>query len=74
MPDPFVADLFARQPGAQRPWVKAVTTSHIWAGALPASLSAGAHRLTIRARDEYGGEVVAHMLLEVAERGGPAPA
>jgi hypothetical protein len=53
--------------------VKAVTTSHIWAGALPANLGPGAHRLTIRARDEYGGEVVANMLLEVAERGS-APA
>jgi len=52
----------------QKPWVEAVISSHVWKASLPANLGVGAHRLTVRARDEYGRELVAPMVLEVAER------
>lgn len=63
--DPVVAELFAQQPGVQRPWVKAVASSHLWKAPLPADLGTGAHRLEVRVRDEYGRELVERLLLEV---------
>jgi hypothetical protein len=69
--DPVVAELFARDPAMQKPWVEAVISSHVWKAPLPANLDVGAHRLTVRARDEYGRELVAHMVLEVTARDKP---
>jgi hypothetical protein len=68
MADPVVADLFAQQPGVQRPWMKAVASSHLWKAPLPADLGTGAHRLEVRVRDEYGREIVDRLLLEVVAR------
>jgi hypothetical protein len=65
MPDPLVAELFARQPQLQKPWVRPVAASHIWTAPLPAGLPPGAHRLTVRATDEYGREIAATLMLEV---------
>jgi C terminal of Calcineurin-like phosphoesterase len=69
MRDPYVAQLFARSAAVQKPWVQAVPSSHVWRAPLPADLGAGAHRITVRASDEYGRERIAHMLLEVGPRG-----
>jgi hypothetical protein len=66
MADPFVADLFARTPELQRPWIKAVSVSHIWKAPLFPSLEPGAHRLIVRAVDEYGQEISTNVMLEVA--------
>jgi hypothetical protein len=65
MPDPLVAELFARQPQLQKPWVKPVAASHIWTAPLPPDLPPGVHRLTIRATDEYGRDLAATLMLEV---------
>jgi hypothetical protein len=66
MKDPFVCEFYARQPGMQKGWVRPVVSSHVWRAPLPAHLSAGAHRLRVVARDEYGTEIVTHKVLEVA--------
>jgi hypothetical protein len=63
--DPVVAELFARQPELQRPWVKAVASSHVWRAPLPSSLRPGVHRLTVRAVDEYGRQIATHLMLEI---------
>jgi hypothetical protein len=68
MTDPFVADLFGRTAELQRPWVKAVSGSHIWKAPLLPSLKPGAHRLIVRAVDEYGREISTNVMLEVAAR------
>lgn len=65
-PDPFFADLCERHASLQKPWVRPVPSSHLWTAPLCASLAPGAHRLTVRAVDEYGRELTAHMMLEVA--------
>jgi hypothetical protein len=72
MRDPYVAQLFARSAAVQKPWVQAVPSSHVWKAPLPSDLGPGAHRVTVRASDEYGRERIAHMLLEVGPRAAPA--
>jgi hypothetical protein len=46
-----------------------VRSSHIWTAKLPPGLKPGAHRVVVRARDEYGREHVANMVLEVTPDG-----
>jgi hypothetical protein len=65
-PDPFFADLCRRHAALQKPWVTPVPSSHLWTAPLCPNLAPGAHRLTLRAVDEYGREHTAHMMLEVA--------
>jgi len=72
MCDPFVAHLFARSAATQKPWVQAVPCSHVWAAPLPCDLEAGAHRIEVRAVDEFGRERIAQTLLEVGPRGARA--
>ncbi len=67
--DPFIADLFKRTVAFQKPWVRAVPSSHLWTMPLPADLASGAHRLTLRAVDEYGRAHTAHMVLEISPPG-----
>ena len=66
--DPVVAELFARRPELQSPWVKAVASSHVWRTPLPPHLQPGIHRLTVRATDEYGRQLATHLMLEVTAR------
>jgi len=63
--DPFVAEVYARNPDTKKPWVNAGNSSHVWQAALAADLSAGAHRVTVRSVDEYGRTHSASMVLEV---------
>ena len=72
MRDPYIAQLFARSAPTQKPWVQAVPSSHMWKAPLPTDLAPGAHRVTVRTRDEYGRESVARMLLEVGPRSAAA--
>jgi hypothetical protein len=66
--DPVVAESFARQPELQRPWTRAVPSSHIWSAPLPPSLRPGIHPLTVRATDEYGRQIATHLMLEISVR------
>jgi hypothetical protein len=63
--DPFVEEVYARNPDSKKPWVKADKSSHIWQATLPATLKAGTHRIAIHATDEYGRRHQAWMVLEV---------
>jgi hypothetical protein len=66
--DPFVVELFARQPEMQRSWVQAIPSSHIWTASVPQCLQPGAHRLTVRVRDEYGVKLSTNLMLEIMPR------
>jgi hypothetical protein len=68
--DPFVQEVFARNETSKKPWVKAEPSSHIWTARLPADLAAGAHRLEVRVRDEYGREHRDHLVIEVTSGNG----
>jgi C terminal of Calcineurin-like phosphoesterase/N terminal of Calcineurin-like phosphoesterase/Calcineurin-like phosphoesterase len=69
--DPFVQEEFARNEATKKPWVKAVSSSHIWTARLPADLEAGTHCLRARVIDEYGREHRDHLVIEVT--GGEKP-
>jgi hypothetical protein len=64
-PDPFIEELYARNPATIKPWVKAERSSHIWTARLPPALGPGAHAIHVRVRDEYGREHLDHLVLEV---------
>ena len=64
-PDPFVAEVYARNPATKKAWVKAEACSHLWSARLPADLAAGAHRVVVEATMEYGDVVSAQIALEV---------
>lgn len=53
MPDPHVAELYARHPGTLKPWVEAGLSSHMWAARLPAGMH-GAAEMMAEVVDEYG--------------------
>jgi hypothetical protein len=65
-PDPFVAEVFARNEATKKPWIKAEPSSHLWVARLPADLGAGTHRVIVEARTEYGEFVSGRLALEVA--------
>ncbi|MCI0736271.1 MAG: calcineurin-like phosphoesterase C-terminal domain-containing protein, partial [Beijerinckiaceae bacterium] len=65
-PDPFVEEVFGRNPETVKPWVKAEPSSHIWAARLPASLEPGAHAIDVHAADEYGRAHHGQMVVEIA--------
>ena len=64
-PDPFVAEVFARNEATKKPWIKAEPSSHVWTARLPADLPAGTHRLVVTAITEYGDAVSGRLALEV---------
>jgi hypothetical protein len=67
--DPFVARLFAEHAAAQKPWVRAVPSSHVWKAPLPRDLEPGAHCVTVKAEDEYSRRHCAHLIVEVTATG-----
>jgi hypothetical protein len=64
IPDPLIVELFASD-APRKAWAEPVNCSHIWKASLPSTLGPGAHRLVVRARDEYGREHALHHVLEV---------
>lgn len=66
VPDPLIHDLFAGD-APRKPWVQAVSSSHIWQAPLPA-LPAGTHVLQVRVLDEYDREHVARTVIEVTSQ------
>jgi hypothetical protein len=63
--DPFVQEEFARNEATKKPWVKAVSSSHIWTARLPPDLEVGTHCLHVRVIDEYANEHRDHLVIEV---------
>jgi hypothetical protein len=70
--DPLMVRLFAEHESACKSWVQAVESTHIWKAPVPGGLGPGTHRVTVRARDQYGRLETGHALLEVTERTRPA--
>lgn len=64
-PDPFVREIFIRNPLTKKSWVKAELSSHIWMGRLPRDLEPGTHRADVQVTDEYGREHLDHLVIEV---------
>ena len=64
-PDPFVAQVYARNAETRKPWVKAEPSSHIWVARLPADLGPGTHRADVFVIDEYGREARDALIIEV---------
>jgi hypothetical protein len=64
-PDPFVAEVYARNEATKKAWVKAEVSSHLWTARLPADLPPGAHRVVVEATNEYGDVVTGRIALEV---------
>ena len=64
-PDPFLEEVFARNPQTIKPWVKAEPSSHIWTARLPSTLEPGAHAFDVHVVDEYGRDHHGRLILEV---------
>jgi hypothetical protein len=64
-PDPLAQELFARNEGTKKPWVKADASSHIWTARLPRDLNPGTYTLAVLVRDEYGRSYAEHAVMEV---------
>lgn len=63
--DPFVEEVYGRNPRTIKAWVKAEPSSHIWTARLPETLCAGTHLIEVIAVDEYGRTHRDGMILEV---------
>jgi C terminal of Calcineurin-like phosphoesterase len=64
-PDPHVARVFADHRDLQKPWMRALSSSHIWRAPLPTALRPGAYCASVQADDEYGRPLRTHVLFEV---------
>ena len=63
-PDPFVAEVYARNEATKKPWVQPVPCSHLWTARLPA-LRPGTYPVLVEAVNEYGRTVSARLALEI---------
>jgi hypothetical protein len=60
-----VQDVYGRHAAVRKPWVKPELSSHIWQATLPAGMGAGTHQVAVVARDEFGREHSAFLVVEV---------
>jgi hypothetical protein len=63
--DPYMLEVFARNPETKKSWLQATPSSHIFSADLPDDISAGTHTVSVRARDEFGREHHGHAVLEI---------
>ena len=66
--DPFISELLVRDDAVRKAWVDAAPSTHLWKVRVPPGIGPGAHRVTVRAIDEYGRRHLAHAVLEVADK------
>jgi hypothetical protein len=66
--DPYMLELYARNPDTKKSWVQATPSSHIFSADLPDELKAGVYTLSVRAKDEFGRVHYAHAILEITGR------
>jgi len=64
-PDPFVAEVFARNEATKKPWVRAEISSHVWTARLPGDLKPGTYPVVVEATGEYGQPLRGRIALEV---------
>ncbi|MDH3641910.1 MAG: calcineurin-like phosphoesterase family protein [Gammaproteobacteria bacterium] len=67
-PDPYMLEVFARNPDSKKSWLQATPSSHIFSADLPDDISAGTYTVAVRARDEFGREHHGHAVLEITGR------
>jgi calcineurin-like phosphoesterase family protein len=65
-PDPHIARVFAEHADLQKPWMRALSCSHIWRARLPSNLRPGAYCAAVQAENEYGHRLSTHVVFEVA--------
>ncbi len=63
--DPYIIELFARNPDTVKSWLEPVPSSHLWSADLPDDLQPGTYTLSVRAVDEFGREHHGHSVLEI---------
>ena len=63
-PDPFVAEVYARNEATKKPWVSAAPCSHLYVAKLPA-LKPGTYPMVVEAVNEYGRTLSTRLALEV---------
>jgi hypothetical protein len=64
-PDPHMVRVFADQRALQKPWMRALSSSHIWRAPMPTALRPGVYCALVQADDEYGRPLQCHLLFEV---------
>lgn len=66
--DPYMIEVFARNPDTKKSWVRATPSSHIFSADLPDDLKPGVYTLSVKAVDEFGREHHGHAILEITGR------
>lgn len=63
--DPYIVELFARNPDSKKSWLEPIRSSHLFSADLPDDLAPGTYTLSVRAVDEFGRQHHAHSILEI---------
>jgi hypothetical protein len=64
-PDPHMVRVFADHRALQKPWMRALSSSHIWRAPMPTALRPGVYCVSVQADDEYARPLRTHLLFEV---------
>ena len=67
-PDPYMLEVFARNPQSKKSWLQATPSSHIFSADLPDTIKAGTYTVAVRAHDEFGRVHHGHAVLEITGR------
>ena len=65
MRDPFIVKHMAQYPDSYYEWERPAESIHIWTSPLPADLASGAHKIKVRATDQYGNDYEEIAVFEV---------
>jgi len=71
--DPYIVEVFARNPQSKKSFVQAVPSTHLWSADVPDDLQPGVYTISVRAVDEFDRTHHAHQVLEITGSSG-APA
>ena len=63
--DPYVNELFTRNPTSKKSWVNATPSTHLFGADLPDDTPQGIHTLSVEAIDEFGTIHHGHAILEI---------
>ncbi len=66
--DPYINEVFLRNPETRKSWLRATPSSHLWSADLPDDLGAGVYTISVRAIDEFGRAHHGHAVLEITGR------
>jgi len=63
--DPYMIEVFARNPDTKKSWLDAAPSSHLFSADLPDDLGPGTYTLSVRATDEFERLHHGHTILEI---------